>query len=784
MNTPLAEQVRMGWMAWGYFRAMSAAQRSISFYVVTLLLFGVLIYWVITRGELLRPTLAEDLALAAQDRPQGSALMQFQHTLSGNLQHALAVLLFQIVAIIAVARAFAFVFTKLGQPSVIGEIVAGIVLGPSVVGYWFPGTFELLFPAGSLVNLQFMSQVGLVLFMFVIGMELDLSVLKGRAHDAVVVSHASIIIPYAMGVGLAYWLYIDFAPPTVPFLSFALFMGIAMSITAFPVLARIIQERGLTRTRLGTLAITCAAADDVTAWCILAAVIAIVKAGSAMSALYTIGASMIYVAFMLGLLRPFLHRVGEVHGERRTMGRPLVAGMFLVMLASAWATEVIGIHALFGAFLAGAIMPSNPGFRRLLVGKLEDVSVVLLLPLFFVFTGLRTRIGLLNDEHLWWTCAAVIGIAVLGKFGGTLIAARFTGNSWKDSLSLGALMNTRGLMELVVLNIGYDLGVLNAEMFAMMVLMALITTFMTGPALSLIERLFRKPDAARESTATASPGWRVLLSFGQPESGKRALRLVRQLAGEDYASAEVTALHVTPSNDVNPIDSDAFEREGFKPVVREAERLELRLRTDHHVSGDVGAEILRTANNGTYDLLLVGAGKPLLQGTFLGDLLGFTTRVIDPSKLIGTLTGKESLLPTGDQLDPKVRQLIEEAQCSVGVMVDKGFERAREVLLPLGAPGDLFLLHYAERLLSAPDTRLTLLDPTGLTQRDPSFRSGVLRLAADRSDRVRVLQSRNLDGIVLAEHDLLLTSYKGWSRAAESRAPWLEQVPSTLIIRP
>jgi Kef-type K+ transport system membrane component KefB/nucleotide-binding universal stress UspA family protein len=762
---------------------MSATQRNIAFYAVTLLLFGGLIYFTVAQGEGLRPHLAADLALLTQGAPSGDAVDQFGITVRGNLQHTLAMLLMQILAIITVARGFAYLFTKIGQPSVIGEIVAGIVLGPSVVGFWFPGVFDFLFPSGSLVNLQFMSQVGLVLFMFVVGMELDLTMLRGRAQDAVVVSHASIIIPYALGAGLSYWLYVDFAPPTVPFLSFALFMGIAMSITAFPVLARIIQERGLTRTRVGTLAITCAAADDVTAWCILAAVIAIVKAGSAVSALYTIAAAMVYVAIMLGVLRPFLRRLGEVHGERSSLGRPLVASMFIVLLGSAWATEVIGIHALFGAFLAGAIMPPNLSFRRLLVGKLEDVSVVLLLPLFFVFTGLRTRIGLLTDGDLWLTCAAVIGVAVLGKFGGTLIAARFTGNNWKDSLSLGALMNTRGLMELVVLNIGYDLGVLNAEMFAMMVLMALVTTFMTGPALSLIDRLFRSSGSSI-ANESVSPGWRVLLSFGQPASGARALRLVRQLAGEEHARASVTALHVTPSSDVNPIDSDAFEQDGFKPVEREAQRQGITVRTEHRVAADVGREILLQANAGQYDLLLVGAGKPLLKGTFLGDLLGFTTRVIDPSKLIGSITGRESLLPTDDQIDPRVRQLIEDAQCSVGVFMDKGFSQAGNVLLLLGAPGDLFLLHYAERLLQGEARQLTVLDTTGLVHRDPSFRNGVQRLQQIAPERTNVVSNQSMSGEQLAGRDLLLTSYKGWSRAAEARAAWLSDVPSTLILRP
>lgn len=763
---------------------MSVAKRSILFYVASIVLFGALIYYVVLQGEQLRPHLAEELRSVTDPAPVGTPLAQFQEVLVGNMHHSLAILLMQIVAIIAVARLFAYLFARMGQPTVIGEIVAGIVLGPSVVGYWFPGVFEFLFPAGSLVNLQFMSQIGLVLFMFVIGMELDLKVLAGRAVKAIVISHTSILVLYVLGITLAYKLYIDFAPPHIGFRSFGLFMGIAMSITAFPVLARIIQERGLTRTQVGVTALATAASDDVTAWCVLAAVIAIVKAGDLSSAWYTIAAAALYVVVMVAVLRPFLKRVGDAHADRSTIGKPMIAMMFLLMLGSAWTTEVIGIHPLFGAFLAGVIMPPNLSFRRILVGKLEDVSLVLLLPLFFVFTGLRTRIGLLNDEHLWWTCALVVSVAVIGKFGAASLAARITGHRWKDSLTIGALMNTRGLMELVVLNIGYDLGVLSAELFAIMVLMALFSTFMTGPALDLIERLFRSDPEKVATVQEAVPGWRVLISFGQPESGRRTLRLVRQLAGSDRSRTSVTALHVTPSGDINPIDHGEFEKEGFKPVVREAEKLGVVLLTVHRVSVDVSREIEEVANEGRYDLLVVGAGKPLLRGTFLGDLLGFTSRVMDPSKLIGSLTGRDSLLPTDDQLDPKVRQLIEGAACSVGVFMDKGFTKASAVLLPLASPGDLFLLHYAERLLLDEGTRVTLLDPAGLVQREPSFRSGAQRLARSAPERLTVMPARQLDAALLAEHDLLLTSYTGWLRAAGSRAPWLSAVPSTLIIKP
>jgi len=422
---------------------MATATKSIIYYGAALVVFGGLLYATIGQGEALRPDLADELRQAAASGNQPGALAHFRETIAGNIEHPFAVLLLQIAAILAMARAFAFLFARLGQPSVIGEIVAGIVMGPSVVGYWLPGAFTFLFPEGSLENLHLLSQIGLVLFMFVIGMELDLGILRGRLHTALVISHSSIVIMFALGALLAYRLYLDFAPPTVGFQSFALFMGIAMSITAFPVLARIIQERGLTRTRLGSMALATAASDDVTAWCLLAAVIAIVKAGSVASALFTIAAAALYVVVMLLVLRPFLRRLGEVHGERRTMGRPLVAGMILVMLASAWVTDAIGIHPLFGAFLAGAVMPQNLAFRRVLMAKLEDVSVVLLLPLFFVFTGLRTRIGLLTNEDLWWTCALVVAVAVAGKSMAAAIAARITGHDWRESLSMGAHEHAR-----------------------------------------------------------------------------------------------------------------------------------------------------------------------------------------------------------------------------------------------------------------------------------------------------------------------------------------------------
>lgn len=405
-----------------------------------------------------------------------------------NLQKPLSMLFLQIIIILAASKLMGSLATKIGQPSVIGEIVAGIALGPSLFGLLFPAGYGFLFPKESLVNLQFLSQFGLLFFMFIVGMELDLTKLKNKAYNAIVVSHASIVVPYFLGVVLSYFIFERLAPAGTSFIAFALFMGIAMSITAFPVLARILHERNLTKSSLGTLALTCAAADDITAWCMLAAVIAIIKTGGMATAWVMIAMAIIFVLVMFYLVRPALLHFSKREDGKSKFRKSTIAMAFLTLLGSAYVAELIGIHALFGGFIAGVIMPHTIRFKELMTEKVEDVSVLVLLPIFFALTGIRTEIGLLNSCYLWAICAITILLAILGKFGGASVASRMVGSNWKDALSIGALMNTRGLMELIVLNIGYELGILSPQIFAIMVIMALMTTFMTGPSLNLINR--------------------------------------------------------------------------------------------------------------------------------------------------------------------------------------------------------------------------------------------------------------------------------------------------------
>jgi Kef-type K+ transport system membrane component KefB len=452
--------------------------KNILVYVLVLAICGGAIWLTLVAGNNLQPRTPIETV-----QPKGVTLGTH---LRENLRGPLAVLLTQIILIVLVSRLLGRVAQYLGQPQVIGEMIAGILLGPSLLGQVSPVVMDFFFPVTSMDTLKMFSQIGVILFMFLVGTEVELQRLLQKAHTAVLVSHASILIPFFLGTSLSLFIYASMAPAGVTFMAFALFIGVAMSITAFPVLARIIEERGLTRTSLGNMSIGCAAVDDVTAWCVLAAVLAVVRADGMASAVITLLFVLIFASVMLFLVKPILRRIVPAEQSSRSQYNSWAALILAFALACGLTTEVIGVHALFGAFLAGTIIP--PGsLRTFCKERFEGVAAGLLLPLFFVFTGLRTQINLLTSVSLWTIAAAVIAAAVLGKLGGSMLAARWSGMNWRDSFALGALMNTRGLMELIVLNIGYDLGILSSEIFAILVLMAVATTLMTAPLLSLVK---------------------------------------------------------------------------------------------------------------------------------------------------------------------------------------------------------------------------------------------------------------------------------------------------------
>jgi len=751
------------------------------FYLFTIGGFSLLMYWIVTMGSTLEK--GREIIIPSSGK---SNWEEFILMMEHNLKHPLSILLAQIVTIIIVARLFGWVFKKIGQPMVIGEIIAGIVLGPSLVGWYFPEFSAALFPTepkDAMDGLKFMSQIGLILFMFVVGMELELKALKNKAHEAVVISHSSIIIPFALGMTLAYFIYEKFAPANVQFLSFALFLGIAMSITAFPVLARIVQERGIHKTKLGAMVITCAAADDITAWCILAAVIAIVKAGSFESSLYVIILAAGYVFFMIKVVRPFLKRVGDLHASRTNLSKPVVAIFFITLILSSYATEVIGIHALFGAFMAGAIMPDNAKFRNIFIEKIEDVALVLLLPLFFVFTGLRTEIGLLRDDpELWIITGIIILVAVAGKFFGSALAAKFVGQSWKDSLTIGALMNTRGLMELVVLNIGYDLGVLTPEIFTMMVIMALITTFMTGPVLDFINWIFKDKTVLIPDEISNGGKYRILVSFGNPERGKNLLRLANGFVKKQKGNASVTMMHLASSNELNQYNVAEYERDCFIPIIEESEKLDQKITTFYKATVDIDSDIIEVANKGDFDLLIIGVGQSIFEGTLLGKILGYTTRIINPNRLIDKFTGKEKLFET-PIFDERTQQIVNKTKVPLAIFIDRDLEKMTRVFLPVFNDDDINLIPFAQKLIRNSSCQVTILDAAGLLKKDTEAKELIRGIEQSAPNHISLLSERKIEREFIAQQDLMLISADSWKQLVDSQSVWLNNAPSVLIVK-
>lgn len=395
-------------------------------------------------------------------------------------------LLVQMSVVLLVTLLCGWLARKVGQSRVIGEIVGGILLGPSVFGRVAPHAAGSLFPQSSFGSFEILSTIGLILFLFLIGMELDYEQLYRQRATAVMASGMSILLPFAMGAILAHSLRIRFAPHGIGNVPFVLFLGIAMSITAFPVLARILEERKLQSTALGTTAILCAAVDDVVAWLLLAVALAMIgKDGGSSSLPIRLAGLGAYLLFMLAVLKPLCAWMAR---RRRSpeMSIELLGVVVATVLCSAAATEAIGIHPLFGAFLAGVCFPRVEEWQVALRNRLDMLVSVLLLPLFFALTGMRTRLDLLNDSSMWLWAGVVLLAAVFGKMGGAALAARWTGQSWRNAAALGALLNTRGLVELIVLNIAYNVGAFSPTLFTMMVVMALLTTMSTTPLLNLL----------------------------------------------------------------------------------------------------------------------------------------------------------------------------------------------------------------------------------------------------------------------------------------------------------
>jgi len=597
----------------------------------------------------------------------------------------LTLLLAQIGAILLATRLLGLVMRYLGQPLVIAEVVAGILLGPSLLGLLWPEALEALFPASSLGLLKMLALLGLLLFMFLVGLELDPKLLQGHTKSSIAISHSSIVTPFILGGLLGWWLMDEYASPEVRPLAFLLFFGISLSITAFPVLARILSERNLLSSPLGAVTLACAAVDDVTAWCLLAFVVAIARAHGPWQALWTTGLALAYILVMVYIVRPLLQRVGARVGGAESLSPTVVAGILLMLLASASATELIGIHALFGAFMLGAVLPKEGHLSETLADKIETLTVILLLPLFFAFSGLRTQIGLLNSTQDWLVTGLIILVASLGKFGGSSLAARLSGFKWRDASALGILMNTRGLMELIVLNIALDLGVITPTVFTMLVLMALVTTFITTPVLHWIysdqELVQQRVPRALEPSATVEAAEHMLVCVSAEETVPSLAKVAQALATNRQPHWVLDALHLW-----HPSSRPSVERRRGEPrgesgplnLLLEQPALQgLPINPIGFPSTDPALDICKTARSTQASLVLMGSHKPLL---FEGKLGGV------------------------------VHEVIRSCGNPVAVLMDRGMKKLERVLIAYaGKDEDLLSLKIARQIGKTPGVTLTLL---------------------------------------------------------------------------
>ncbi|MFB2838662.1 cation:proton antiporter [Floridanema evergladense] len=674
--------------------------------------------------------------------------------------------LIQVLIVIGLSRLVGLGFRLLKQPLVIGEIVAGIMLGPSLLGLVAPGIAATLFPVETIPFLNVLSQVGLIFFMFLIGLELDPKYVKGNLDIAILTSNVSILVPFSLASLLSLWLYPLLSNSSVSFSAFALFLGAAMSITAFPVLARIITENNLQGTRLGTLALTCAAVDDVTAWCLLALAIAVTRSNSMIEAVPTIIEALIYIALMVTLGRSFLQRLATHYDRKNRLSQIELAGIYMAVVASALITELIGIHLIFGAFLLGAIMPKHPAMTREIAEKTEDFVLIFLLPIFFAYSGLRTEIGLLNRAELWLLCAAVVAVAIVGKYAGTYVAARVSGINKREASALGWLMNTRGLTELIVLNIGLSLGVISPLLFTMLVIMALVTTFMTSPLLEwtypkrliqldVLESIDEQPEGIVESkppanSSLSTQNYRILVPVANPRTQKGLLQLAVAIAGMRLESTVVHPLSLIELEEDYLFQSTPLEanrliqerRQRLEELIQSLEPPAIRqlVHPIIRISQDVAKETAEIALLDRTDLILVGWHRPAFSTNRLGGRVG---------------------------------QILTIAPADVAVFVDRGKERLENLLVPYSTNiHDDLALEIALRLLFNRDTCcLTVLQvaENELSQNELSheFRSVLERLPKSIRDRIDIIfvdAIEPIEAVVTASETVDLT-IAGTSRA-------------------
>jgi len=651
------------------------------------------------------PTAAPEHVVAAKQRTSDQQVVAF---------------FIAIVVVMLFARLLGTLMPRIGQPRVMGEVLAGILLGPSLFGIIAPHLQASVFAPDIVPYINVTANLGLIFYMFLIGMEVDLGLLRGRMRTTLAVSNTALALPMSLGLLAAVPLYEVLAPGGTRYLAFALFVGVSMSITAFPVLARIVSERRMLKRPLGALAVSAAAVDDVSAWFLIALASAVAGAGTALIVFRTIGYAIIFLVVMGFAVRPLLARAAVAYDELGRVPGLWITAIFAGVLLSAIATDKIGIAVIFGGFVMGAVMPRHAGLSEDITRRVEDFVLVLLLPLFFAFTGLRTDVTQLGSGVLILIMLGLIVIAIVGKFGGAVIAGRVMKLPWRESAALGALMNTRGLTELIVLNLALSMGVISSDLFAALVVMALVTTFMAGPVLRLIDprNSFGAPPeeelaasaAERTETTPLPTGGSILVAPQSAAALSQLLALAVPLAQTDPPREIIIARLVRPPRGTAIRGGLQTEQRALEQARDQVERARVGLldsgiptRGIAFTSADTSKDLARLAQSDEVGLVLIDGRRPLL-----GDGV--------PREGVGAV--------------------LREAPCDVGVLVAKEGARVTPgeggvIMVPFGgADHDWAALEMASVIAAATKATLELL---GATARSGENGGDASRLLANAS---------------------------------------------------
>lgn len=572
--------------------------------------------------------------------------------------------LFLIVLFMFLSRILGLYARKIGQPAVIGEIIAGILMGPSFFGWLFPEFHSFVFSIHELQILEILSSIGLILLLFVVGMDVDLRYLKKRADTALIISHSSVFLPFVLGLVLAYFIFESHSHPSIQYHEFALFIGISISITAYPLLLRILQERGIIRSGLGHIAIVSSAFVDIIGWILLSITIGLIQFETLSEFLLVIFIFILFILALYFIIQPFLQRLGEIYVSRENLTKSAMAIILIYLFSCSIFTEVIGLHAFIGAFFAGVVMPSNQKLKLLIAEKIDYIALVFLLPLFFAVIGYWTDLKIFLDPSNFTLLILVLLFSICGKFFGAFIPAKLFGLSWKDSFNLGVLMNARGLLELIVLHIGFQVGIINQTLFTILVVMTIITTFITSPAVQMITNIYNRfypPPQPLEAFR------RILISFAQPSMGIALLKLSNFLFGSNKDKTHITLIHITTAEILSQEELAEYKSKKFSDIEDLIQELEIKAEIIHRTTENVTYEILNQAKLLKSRFLFMGAGKSLFTKNILGG---------------------------------KIRPILSYAPCNVGVLLDNGLDKIENVLIikkPTSGLGYEKLIYYLQR---------------------------------------------------------------------------------------